>query len=177
DRARARGLLAGRRQPRLRPGGGADRLRPHPPAARRRARLPRGDPVLEQRLLDLRAGPLLAPGLRPLLPLRLAGDGDRDRRRRAAAVPVGAARRPQPAVRRAGPAEGARMIQPELVTAGVRIVRAEESWIPVLFGGMIPIVAAGAVFWLIWHAVRDNPENDEPEDKKGEPDESDQPPR
>jgi hypothetical protein len=63
------------------------------------------------------------------------------------------------------------MIQPEMVTAGVRIVRAEESWIPVLFGGMIPIVGAGGVFWLIWRAVRDNPENDlPPEERPSHPD-------
>ncbi|HXF30691.1 MAG TPA: hypothetical protein VN522_04145 [Solirubrobacterales bacterium] len=61
------------------------------------------------------------------------------------------------------------MIGPETVAAGVRVVRAEESWIPVLFGGMIPILGAGAVFWLIWHAVRDNPEDDEPEEKEGGP--------
>lgn len=67
------------------------------------------------------------------------------------------------------------MIQPEMVSAGIRIARAEESWIPVLFGGMIPILGAGAIFWLIWRAVRDSPENDEPEDKEGGPD--DPPPR
>ena len=54
-----------------------DRLRPHPPAARRRPRQPRRrDPLLEQRLLDLRARPLLAPGLRAL-PAATPGRGRR----------------------------------------------------------------------------------------------------
>ncbi|HVT00577.1 MAG TPA: hypothetical protein VHE08_08685 [Solirubrobacterales bacterium] len=54
------------------------------------------------------------------------------------------------------------MIAPDTVAAGIRIVRAEEAWEPVLLGGMIPILGALAIFWLIWHAVRDNPENDPP---------------
>lgn len=47
------------------------------------------------------------------------------------------------------------------------LIRAEEAWEPVLFGGMIPIIGALAVLYLIVHAVRDNPENDDPtaEDK------------
>lgn len=61
------------------------------------------------------------------------------------------------------------MIQADAVAAGIRIVRAEEAWEPVLFGGLIPIIGAGGVFWLIWRAVRDNPENDEPKDKEGGP--------
>jgi uncharacterized membrane protein len=44
-------------------------------------------------------------------------------------------------------------------------LRAEEAWEPVLFGGMIPIIGALAVLYLIWRAVKDNPENDEDEDK------------
>jgi hypothetical protein len=51
------------------------------------------------------------------------------------------------------------MIQPEMVTAGVRIVRAEEAWEPVLLGGMIPIIGAGAVVWLIRWAIKDPPEH------------------
>lgn len=35
---------------------------------------------------------------------------------------------------------------------------AEESWIPVLFGGMIPIVGALAVLYIIVRAVRDTDE-------------------
>jgi hypothetical protein len=58
------------------------------------------------------------------------------------------------------------MIQPDAVAAAIRIVRAEEAWEPVLFGGMIPIVGAVAVVWLIWKAVKDNPEDDlPPEDR------------
>ncbi|MBN9623770.1 MAG: hypothetical protein J0H06_12595 [Actinobacteria bacterium] len=59
------------------------------------------------------------------------------------------------------------MIPPETVTAGVRIVRGEEAWQPVLFGGMIPIVGALGVLWLIRWAIKDPPEHNkdvEPED-------------
>jgi len=35
---------------------------------------------------------------------------------------------------------------------------AAESWIPVLFGGMIPIAGALAVLYIIVRAVRDNDE-------------------
>lgn len=58
------------------------------------------------------------------------------------------------------------MIQPEVVTAGVRLVRAEEAWEPVLFGGLIPILGAGAVFALIRYAIKEPPENEKgPEDE------------
>jgi hypothetical protein len=63
------------------------------------------------------------------------------------------------------------VIGPDTVAAGIRIVRAEEAWEPVLFGGMIPILGAGAIVWLLWRAVKDNPEDDEPnppEGKKGD---------
>jgi hypothetical protein len=49
----------------------------------------------------------------------------------------------------------------ELLTLATIVVRAEEAWEPVLLGGLIPIVGAVAILWLIIHAVRDNPENDE----------------
>jgi hypothetical protein len=58
------------------------------------------------------------------------------------------------------------MIQPDTLTAGIRIVRAEEAWEPVLFGGMIPILGAGAIFALIRYAIKEPPE-----DKKGPEDE------
>jgi hypothetical protein len=58
------------------------------------------------------------------------------------------------------------MIQPDTLTAGIRIVRAEEAWEPVLFGGMIPILGAGAIFWLIRYAIKEPPEQ-----KKGPEDE------
>ncbi|HKZ13488.1 MAG TPA: hypothetical protein VJL81_06555 [Solirubrobacterales bacterium] len=51
------------------------------------------------------------------------------------------------------------MIQPEVVTAGIRIVRAEEAWQPVLLGGLIPIVGAAGVLWLIRWAIKDPPEH------------------
>jgi hypothetical protein len=58
------------------------------------------------------------------------------------------------------------VIQPEVVDAAIRIVRAEEAWEPVLFGGMIPIVGALAVVYLIWRAVKENPENDLPPEQR-----------
>ena len=61
------------------------------------------------------------------------------------------------------------MIPPETISAGIRIVRAEEAWEPVLFGGMIPILGAGAIFALIRYAIK------EPGEKKKE-DESEDPP-
>jgi hypothetical protein len=53
------------------------------------------------------------------------------------------------------------MIQPEIVTAGIRLARAEEAWEPVLLGGMIPVLGAGAVFWLIRWAIKEPPEHKE----------------
>jgi hypothetical protein len=58
------------------------------------------------------------------------------------------------------------MIQPDTLAAGIRLVRAEEAWEPVLFGGMIPILGAGAVFALIRYAIKEPPE-----EKKGPEDE------
>jgi hypothetical protein len=52
----------------------------------------------------------------------------------------------------------------EILTFALILVRAEEAWEPVLFGGMIPIIGALAVLYIIIRAVRDNPENDEDED-------------
>ena len=63
------------------------------------------------------------------------------------------------------------MIQPDTVVAGIRIVRAEEAWEPVLLGDMIPIIGAGAVLWLIRYAIKDPPEHN-----KDLPPEDDQPP-
>jgi hypothetical protein len=61
------------------------------------------------------------------------------------------------------------MIQPDTVAAGIRFARAEEAWEPVLLGGMIPIVGALAVLYVIWRAVKDNPENDPPADEPSPP--------
>ncbi len=64
------------------------------------------------------------------------------------------------------------MIQPDTVAAGIRFVRAEEAWEPVLFGGMIPILGALGIFWLIRWAIKEPPEDK----KEGGPDEPDPPP-
>jgi len=61
------------------------------------------------------------------------------------------------------------MLQPDAVTAGIRLVRAEEAWQPVLFGGMIPILGAGAIFWLIRWAIKEPPEDKGPEDDQPPP--------
>ncbi len=49
----------------------------------------------------------------------------------------------------------------EVLTIAVLLVRAEEAWEPVLFGGMIPILGALAIVFIIWRAVRDNDEDDD----------------
>jgi hypothetical protein len=51
----------------------------------------------------------------------------------------------------------------ELLSLATLVVRAEEAWEPVLFGGLIPIVGAVAVLLIIVKAVRANDENDEDE--------------
>lgn len=50
----------------------------------------------------------------------------------------------------------------EILALATILLRAEEAWEPVLFGGMIPIIGALAVLYIIVRAVRDNPENDDP---------------
>lgn len=68
------------------------------------------------------------------------------------------------------------MIGPDAIVAGARIsadlrfVRAEEAWEPVLFGGMIPILGAIGVVWLIRYAIKDPPEHNKdlpPGDEQG----------
>jgi hypothetical protein len=49
----------------------------------------------------------------------------------------------------------------EVLAIAVLLVRAEEAWEPVLFGGMIPILGALAIVFIIWRAVRDNDESDD----------------
>jgi hypothetical protein len=61
------------------------------------------------------------------------------------------------------------MIQPDTVAAGIRIVRAEEAWEPVLFGGMIPILGAGAVFALIRYAIKEPPDESKKEGESEDP--------
>jgi hypothetical protein len=49
----------------------------------------------------------------------------------------------------------------EALAIAVLLVRAEEAWEPVLLGGMIPILGALAIVFIIWRAVRDNDEDDD----------------
>ncbi len=49
----------------------------------------------------------------------------------------------------------------EALTIALLLVRAEEAWEPVLFGGLIPLFGALAVGLIIWRAVRNNDESDE----------------
>ncbi|HEY0317819.1 MAG TPA: hypothetical protein VGC49_05945 [Solirubrobacterales bacterium] len=49
----------------------------------------------------------------------------------------------------------------EMHLISIVVVRAEEAWEPVLLGGLIPILGALAIFFLIWYAVRNNDENDD----------------
>ena len=57
------------------------------------------------------------------------------------------------------------MIAPDAVAAAIHLVRAEEAWEPVLFGGMIPILGALAIFWLIRYAIKEPPDDDPPADE------------
>ena len=58
------------------------------------------------------------------------------------------------------------MLNPDIAAAAIRLPRAEESSIAVIVGGLIPFVGAGAVVWLLWRAVRSNPENDLPPEER-----------
>lgn len=58
------------------------------------------------------------------------------------------------------------MVQPGELAALIRIPRAEESSIAIIVGGVIPFLGAGAVIWLLWRAVRSNPENDLPPEER-----------
>jgi hypothetical protein len=49
----------------------------------------------------------------------------------------------------------------EALTIALLLVRAEEAWEPVLFGGLIPLIGALAVGLIIYRAVRDSDEEDE----------------
>jgi hypothetical protein len=61
------------------------------------------------------------------------------------------------------------VIAPDTIDGGIRFVRAEEAWEPVLFGGMIPIAGALGIFWLIRWAVKEPPEDEEPEGEEKPP--------
>jgi hypothetical protein len=49
----------------------------------------------------------------------------------------------------------------ELLAVALILVRAEEAWEPVLFGGLIPVIGALAIGLIIYRAVRDNDEDGE----------------
>lgn len=49
----------------------------------------------------------------------------------------------------------------ELLAVALILVRAEEAWEPVLFGGLIPVLGALAIGFIIYRAVRDNDEDDD----------------
>jgi hypothetical protein len=49
---------------------------------------------------------------------------------------------------------------PELAHA-ILLTRAEEAWEPVLLGGLIPILGALGVFFLLWYAARSPNDEDE----------------
>lgn len=49
----------------------------------------------------------------------------------------------------------------ELLAFALVLVRAEEAWEPVLFGGLIPVIGALAVGLIIYRAVRDNDDDGE----------------
>jgi hypothetical protein len=49
----------------------------------------------------------------------------------------------------------------EALALAALLVRAEEAWEPVLLGGLIPLLGALAVGFIIWRAVRDNDEDGE----------------
>jgi hypothetical protein len=49
----------------------------------------------------------------------------------------------------------------ELLALAVVLVRAEEAWEPVLFGGLIPLFGALAVGFIIWRAVRDTDDKED----------------
>lgn len=51
----------------------------------------------------------------------------------------------------------------EALTIALLLVRAEEAWEPVLFGGLIPILGALAILFIIIRAVRDNDESGDDE--------------
>jgi hypothetical protein len=53
----------------------------------------------------------------------------------------------------------------EILTFAALVVRAEEAWEPVLLGGLIPILGALAVFFIIFQAVKDSPDDDEEKDE------------
>ena len=52
------------------------------------------------------------------------------------------------------------MIDAQALTAGIRIVRAEEAGLSVIIGGLIPFLGIVALSYIVWRAVKSNPEND-----------------
>jgi hypothetical protein len=58
------------------------------------------------------------------------------------------------------------VIAPDELAALIRLPRAEESSVAVIAGGAIPFLGAAAVIWLLWRAVKSNPENDLPPEER-----------
>jgi hypothetical protein len=54
-----------------------------------------------------------------------------------------------------------------LLALAMVLVRAEEAWEPVLFGGLIPLFGALTIGFIIWRAVRDTDDEDV-RDKNGD---------
>jgi len=52
----------------------------------------------------------------------------------------------------------------EALAIATILVRAEEAWEPVLLGGLIPIIGALAILYIIVRAVRDNPSESNDDD-------------
>jgi hypothetical protein len=57
-------------------------------------------------------------------------------------------------------------LHPDAILAAFALPRAEEAWQPVIFGALIPFAGVVGVGWLLWRAVKDNPENDLPEEER-----------
>ena len=53
------------------------------------------------------------------------------------------------------------MIQVAVAAFTTLLPLAEEAWEPVLFGGLIPLLGAVAVGYIIYRAVRDTDEDEE----------------
>jgi hypothetical protein len=52
----------------------------------------------------------------------------------------------------------------EALALAALVVRAEEAWEPVLFGGLIPILGALGIFFIIFVAIRDAPDDEDGEE-------------
>jgi hypothetical protein len=53
----------------------------------------------------------------------------------------------------------------EVLLLAALVVRAEEAWEPVLLGGLIPILGAAAIAYIIYRAVREDEEQEDNQDR------------